>query len=81
MQLELRLITPILEESYKAQGFLVKKWWIQSVWEHLDYYNLKLVFPHKYYPSSFFINDQGIIETALKLKLFDKEQLRLLNSI
>ena len=71
----------ILEESYKAHEFLVTKSWIQSVWEHLDFFKLSLVLPYKYHLISSFTNNQGIMETACKSKLFNRKQLRLLNSV
>ena len=47
----------------------------------LSGYNLELVLPSIYYLTSIYSNDKGVIDKAIKLKLFDKEELKLFNTV
>ena len=43
------------------------------------YYKLKIILPLVHYLVSLLINDKGIMDKVLKLRLFDKEELYLFN--
>ena len=47
----------------------------------LSEYNLELVLPSIYNPTSVYSNDKGFIDEVIKLKLFDKEELKLFNIV
>ena len=54
---------------------------MQLLWEILSGCNLELVLPLIYHPTSVYSNDKGVIDEAIKLKLFDKEELKLFNIV
>ena len=47
----------------------------------LSGYNLELVLPSIYHLTSVYSNDKEVIDGAIKLKLFDKEELKQLNIV
>ena len=49
MQVEVELDCPVLEENYSDFGHLVTKGWLQSLWELLSFFGIKLHVPsHNY---------------------------------
>ena len=44
-------------------------------------YNLELVLPSIHHPTSIYSNDEGVINKVIKLKLVDKEELKLFNIV
>ena len=44
-------------------------------------YNLELVLSLIHYPTSAYNNNKGVIDEAIKLKLFNKEELKLFNIV
>ena len=42
-------------------------------------YNLRLVIPSIHHPISVYSNDKGIIDKVLRLKLFNRDKLKLFN--
>ena len=47
----------------------------------LSGYNLELLLLSIYYLTSIYSNDKGVIDKVIKLKLFDKEELKLFNIV
>ena len=47
----------------------------------LSGYNLELVLSSIYHPTSIYSNNKGVIDEVIKLKLFDKKELKLFNIV
>ena len=52
---------------------------MQLLWEMLSEYNLELVLLLIHHLTSVYSNNKGVIDEAIKLKLFNKEELKLFN--
>ena len=60
MQVEVGLDRPVLEENYSDFGHLVTKGWLQSLWESLSFFGIKLHVPYYNYPVLVKTNDVSI---------------------
>lgn len=81
MQIESGLDSPVLEASYSEYGYLVTKWWLQSLWETLSRFDIVLHVPSHDCPVSLQTNDMAIMRKAVKLKAFQAKKLQVLNRV
>ena len=81
IQVEVGINTLVLEADYRLFSFLATKCWVQSLWEAISEFRITIYIPNHVYWVSSRINDSTIIQKAVSLKVFSKEEVQAINRV